>query len=936
MSQVIAGLYEIQKQIGSGGGGIVYLGYHQRLHVQIVLKADKRKLSVGEAKLRREVDLLKGLSQTYIPHVYDFVQEDGVVYTVMDYIQGMSMDKLLQTGQIPQQAQVIRWACQILEALVYLHHQPPYGILHGDIKPANIMLRPSGDICLIDYNIALALGEEGAVKVGFSRGYASPEHYGIDETDKSAEESDETIPDDNVTLPSKKTIFLDVRSDIYSLGATLYHLLSGRKPAQNAKEVVPLSSDVCSPAVAKIIQKAMQANPDMRYQSAEEMLKAFRELPVRDKRVVRLKRRKKMTALLLTGIFLLGGLSSFIGLKQMEQHQESLALAEYSENALEKGDVSAAVSLALKAIPSGSSILEAPVTAQAQKALTDALGVYDLSAGFKSLGILEIPSIPFGMKVSDEGTRLAVMYAYETSVYDMETQQKLSVLPMKKSAMADVVFLDEHTVVYAGEKGVTAYDVEKQKELWTGEEAVTLAVSADHSAIAAVNREKDYAVVYSSSDGERLAECSFGQSRMFSVANDIFANTENDIFALNRDGSMLAVSFRDGGLRIYDLNTPEDSMEVFSESGIVDFDGGFCKDSFAFTAAQEGGSQFVLVDLKKKEQAAGYESRNRMKLKTDENGIYLADGNLLVCVDPDSLEEEELAYTKEAEIVGFTVGKNCSLVATDDRGFCFFDRAAKLLSAEQGSVNSDFLALTEEYAVLGNRNEPTLRVMKLEANEEAKIFQYDAGCVHDEARISKDGSTAMLFDYQSFSIYDRNGKQIVRTEIPNAESVYDQQFRRDEKDSWLEVIWYDGTVRCYSAADGSLISEKQGEKPNKNLDEEFETDKYRITSSLHHAAEVYDKASGKKIGQLEDDAYLLYVAEAGEYILTEYMSSEGERYGLLLNQELQTIARLANLCDMTEEGPVFDDKSGNLRQCRLYSVGELIALGETNRIAKER
>ena len=137
------------------------------------------KARIGE--LRREVNMLKQLSHTYIPQVYDFITEEDTVYTVMDYIEGKSMAELLREGGwAPSQAEIIGWARQLLDALCYLHGQPPYGILHGDIKPANIMLTPRGDIRLIDFNIALALGEEGAVQVGHSRGYASPEHYGID------------------------------------------------------------------------------------------------------------------------------------------------------------------------------------------------------------------------------------------------------------------------------------------------------------------------------------------------------------------------------------------------------------------------------------------------------------------------------------------------------------------------------------------------------------------------------------------------------------------------------------------------------------------------------------------------------------------------------------------------------------------------------------
>ena len=139
MGEIIAGLYEIEEKIGSGGAGIVYAGRHIRLNKKVVLKADKRKLNIPIESLRREVDLLKELSHTNIPQVYDFVQHEGTVYTVMDYIEGESLDRLIKRGERRPQREVIRWLCQLLDALIYLHSRPPYGILHGDIKPANIM-----------------------------------------------------------------------------------------------------------------------------------------------------------------------------------------------------------------------------------------------------------------------------------------------------------------------------------------------------------------------------------------------------------------------------------------------------------------------------------------------------------------------------------------------------------------------------------------------------------------------------------------------------------------------------------------------------------------------------------------------------------------------------------------------------------------------------
>ena len=179
---LIAGSYRIIGQLGSGGGSIVYIAEHERLGKKVVLKADRRTLSSKPEALRREVDALKGLSHTFIPQVYDFIEDAGTVYTVMDYIDGESFDKPLRRGERFTQAQAIGWACQLLEALSYLHSRPPHGILHADIKPSNIMLTPQGDIRLIDFNIALALGEEGAVAVGRSFGYASPEHYELDYT----------------------------------------------------------------------------------------------------------------------------------------------------------------------------------------------------------------------------------------------------------------------------------------------------------------------------------------------------------------------------------------------------------------------------------------------------------------------------------------------------------------------------------------------------------------------------------------------------------------------------------------------------------------------------------------------------------------------------------------------------------------------------------
>ena len=975
MSKVIAGIYELEEKIGSGGGGTVYLGKHLRLDKKVVLKADKRRLSAGTEMLRREVDMLKGLSHTYIPQVYDFVQEEGIVYTVMDYILGESLDKLLARKQLPSQPQMIKWACQLLEALSYLHKQPPHGILHGDIKPANIMLRPNGDICLIDFNIALALGEDGAVKVGFSRGYASPEHYGADYiADKKAaggistnsisfpinkeeygtevDDSDKTETDDDVTEVTqyqinsdsrdlninrqirpksgseKSSVKLDVRSDIYSLGATLYHLISGIRPAQDAKDVVALGTDVCSASVSDILQKAMAVEPQNRYQTADEMLDAFCQLSKKDKRAVRHRRTIIATAAALGVLFLSGGFTAFTGLKQMEQYQKALTLSEYSTDALAKGNVSQAVNLAMQAIPTGKSIFEAPVTAQAKKALADALGVYDLSDGFKSHGVTELPAAPFDIAVSPNGKFFAAVYAYEIAVYSAEDMRCIVTLPVKKSALSDVVFVNNSRILYAGDKGITLYDFNKQKSIWTGKEETNITLSADCKIAAAVNGNEEKAIIYQVDSGNIIKECSFDELHMNVAYNDIFADPQNYIFALNSDGSRLAVSLTNGGLIIYNLQQKDSDIIIYDSSEYKDFKGGFSGKYFAFTAGNDKKSQFAVIDVLNEKYTVGYESSNTMSVKADESGIYLASGNLLVKLDVEKSEEKELAYTNGANITNFDVKNGYCLAATDENMFSFYDVGANLLSDTKCSENCDFVKISDKYAFTGNRNEPLIRVMQLEEHSEAFMCSYEAGYRHDEARISASGETVMLFDYKKFRIYDMSGNIIIQLDIPDSESVYDQQFIRDGDKSWLEVIWYDGKIRRYNAEDGRLILDELREPPSKDLYEEFYTDKYRISSNLHSSPEVYSIDTNRLLATLEEDSYLTYVTQMDKYIITEYISASGKRYGILLDEKLQKIASLPGLCDVYNNTLIFDYGAGSLRQSRLYSIQELIAFGD--------
>lgn len=1017
--KIIAGTYEIEQQIGAGGGGIVYLGRHLRLQKLIVLKADRRKLTTDPAKLRREVDLLKGLTQTYIPQVYDFVEDNGTVYTVMDYIQGESLDKMLKRGELPAQKDVIKWACELLEALSYLHSRPPHGILHGDIKPANIMLRPDGTICLIDFNIALALGEDGAVSVGFSKGYASPESYGLvylsakraaayianggktitgmkdepiletqemraqakapeQKTGQTSgpvsettglmpgEDLDRTVTmkgadaDQTIVMPGgdsgktllmtdqktgshvptgrsttvteKRVIRLDVRSDIYSLGATLYHLISGRRPVmlQPGNRVVPLTEKDCSRAVADIINKAMAPSAEDRYQSADEMLAAFRGIRDQDPRTLRLRREKRIGYAACAALFLAGGALTFTGMQQLQQRQEALTLSEYSANALSDGDVGGALRDALNALPEGG-IFDAKPTPEARYALTNALGVYDMADRYRDSGITTLSSEPFHMAMSPDGTKFACVSGYEVTVYDFSTGDILFSMPTIQSALADVFFADDDTLLFAGADGITCASISKNKVLWTGEEATGLSISADGTKIAAVNRDDTKAQIYDVSSGEVLSMVDFEGRRQKVAGNDTLEDPDDDVFVLNHDGSLLAVSFEDGALILFDTKDPDGNLVLYdsNENTFNHFEAGFTGKYFSYVAydrVNNSGSEYGTIDVEGLEAVAGYTSNNLMHLRADESGTYLVEGGLLNKVDFDSQTTSELANVQNASIHAFAVSGDYALVSTEDGRRELYYKTF-LQDSVTEDFPADFVLLSSQYALTADKNSPVARREAFQSRKDDEILSYDPSIPHDEARISRDGSTAMLFDIDGFTILSmQDGSVINETKLPDPDNIYDQQYRKTDAGSYLEVFWYDGTVRQYSAADGAMILEKQESAKSRDLTESFDVDGYHIVSRLHEAPEVQD-AKGNHVTDLESDGALTYVTPFRDMIVTEYLSEDGERYGYLLNGQFEKLAYLPDLCDLTDDGFVFDE-DGSLRFQKYLDLSDLKALGE--------
>lgn len=267
-TMIFDGTYRIEREIGHGGTGVVYLAYHLRLQKYVVIKQIRSQF-VGSMALRNEADILKKLHHPYLPQVYDFLQSGQDVYTVIDYIPGQGLDVLIEQHQAFPEKTLVRWLRQLLEVLDYLHGQNP-PIIHSDIKPGNIILTPQGNMCLIDFNISLVGVEAGKVS-GYTSFYAAPEQARLAQARIHGDRS---------------RIRLDPRIDLYSLAATFYALITGSAPGERGP-VRPLQQAAAgryTPDFLAILDKAMAWNPEHRYRSAKKMLGALERLRRKDKR----------------------------------------------------------------------------------------------------------------------------------------------------------------------------------------------------------------------------------------------------------------------------------------------------------------------------------------------------------------------------------------------------------------------------------------------------------------------------------------------------------------------------------------------------------------------------------------------------------------------------------------------------------------------------
>jgi len=265
IGSLLDGKYKILNKIGQGGMSIVYLAMNEKANKQWAVKEMRkeknRNYEVMKQSLITETNLLKELKHPYLPSIADIIENDDTIIIVMDYVEGRPLsDILLEEGTI-EEDKVVDYAIQLCDVLDYLHSQNP-PIIYRDLKPANIMLKPDGKITLIDFGTARKYNYDSVSDTTClgTIGYAAPEQF-----------AGETL---------RQT---DARTDIYNLGATMYHLLTGVNPSEPPYELYPIRrwDERLSNGLEKIILRATRKDPEKRFNDCKEMsyaLQHFRDL----------------------------------------------------------------------------------------------------------------------------------------------------------------------------------------------------------------------------------------------------------------------------------------------------------------------------------------------------------------------------------------------------------------------------------------------------------------------------------------------------------------------------------------------------------------------------------------------------------------------------------------------------------------------------------
>ena len=315
IGSVIDGKYKILNKVGQGGMSVVYLAMNERANKQWAIKEIRKdgvsNYEVVKQNLIAETDILKRLDHPNLPSIIDVIDCEDTFLIVMDYIEGRPLSDALKNEGAQSQEKVIEWAKQICDVLGYLHSRKP-PIIYRDMKPSNVMLKPDGNIMIIDFGTAREYKTASIADTTClgTQGYAAPEQFG----------------------GQGQT---DGRTDIYCLGATLYHLVTGHNPCLPPYEMYPIRqwNPNLSSGLEEIIWKCTQKNPNDRYQSCAELMYALEHYDELDHEYKK-KQNRKWKMFLASAAMTLISTGACVGFGVAEAKTTSSSYTQYLKSAV--------------------------------------------------------------------------------------------------------------------------------------------------------------------------------------------------------------------------------------------------------------------------------------------------------------------------------------------------------------------------------------------------------------------------------------------------------------------------------------------------------------------------------------------------------------------------------------------------------------------------
>ena len=648
--KVLSSKIESVEIIGAGPHSVVFRGQYQGTDGDVTIKVDSRDIEADEnySALEKRWALLKALGHPNIPKVIDIIvdwpepddtnaeRDDRNTesvrrsYVITQYIKGESADKALDVTAL-KHGRVLDWLFQILDALQYLHDN---GVTHGNVCPSSIVIRKSdGRAFLLDFTLT--------------------------EKEKYASLSGKKTGQSIIRRPEGDALQAERSQDIYGAGATLYELLTGDKLKRDLSQKEKrrnLKNHNVTEVLADVIVDATEG----RYASATDMQKALAQLPDRDSRKKAYGLRCGLGIMAAFVLLLAGATAYVVGNKQEARLLEMDNSALNAMTAWNEGRYSDAFSYmddVTDAQP-----FDPPCTPDTQRVLAEMLGVYNFIPGYRPLRTIDTLHGVTNVAISPSGKVFAAMThdkkedllaPPDASVYLFESAsgRQIGEALEANGTLADLLFLDDDTLIYPGKDNLMAYSVaegEKPIGPYMGETGpygsplpdgtnppppdgnpspdgtnppppdgteppktippVSMSASGDRSKFAALNRDEKVVIVYDKSGfpckyelGKEIPPHSQPPSSPEEVQGDPMDNPPMHLLALDRTCQYLAVSFSDGELWLYhikDNGVIEQrlclvSADKDSKEKHIRFEGGFWGDFFFYSIEieQENGDK---------------------------------------------------------------------------------------------------------------------------------------------------------------------------------------------------------------------------------------------------------------------------------------------------------------------------------------------------------